>query len=240
MSDSSARDRIIVALDFGYDDALAVARTLQGTVRWVKVGMTLFYERGPEVVREIRGMGFDVFLDLKLHDIPHQVAGAAQAIGSLGAQMLTVHAGGGSAMVSAAVQGARTGAEQAGVPTPSVIAVTVLTSMNDAALDAVGVGHVAAEQVPLLARVARAGGADGVVCSPHEAEAMRDLLGEDALVVTPGVRPEWAALGDQARVATPAAALSAGASHLVIGRPVTGAADPRAAAQRVISEMEGE
>jgi len=235
-----ARERLIVALDLGATEALDVAARLSGTVGWLKVGMTLFYDVGPTIVTRLRDMGFEVFLDLKLHDIPHQVEGAARSIATLGVQMITVHASGGSAMVAAAVEGARAGAGQAGYKPPVVLGVTVLTSMSDEALAAVGVERPSAEQVPLLARVARAGGADGVVCSPWEAAAMRDLLGGSRHVVTPGVRPRWAAAGDQSRVATPADAIDNGASHLVIGRPITGAASPADAAKRILAEMEGD
>jgi len=234
-----ARDRLIVALDLDARESLDVARSLEGTVRWLKVGMTLFYERGPEIVEHLRALGFDIFLDLKLHDIPHQVEGAAQSISRLGVQMLTVHASGGSAMIAAAVEGSKRGARAAGLEPPAVLAVTVLTSMDDAMLNAVGVERPAAEQVQELARVARVAGADGIVCSPHEAARMRELLGESALIVTPGVRPTWAAAGDQSRIATPYAALEAGASHLVVGRPITAAPVPVEAAEQIVSEMEG-
>jgi orotidine-5'-phosphate decarboxylase len=234
-----ARDRLIVALDLEGDDALSLARELSGTVRWIKVGMTLFYERGPQIVTAMREMGFDVFLDLKLHDIPHQVEGAAERIARLGVQMFTVHASGGAAMIEAAVRGADAGARAAGVERPAVLAVTVLTSMNDEMLAQVGVDRSAAEQVGSLARVAQDAGADGIVCSPQEAAAVRAILGEGAYVVTPGVRPEWAESGDQQRVQTPRQALEAGASHLVVGRPITGAEDPPFAAARIVSEMEG-
>lgn len=236
---AAARDRIIVALDTDEAGALVLADALQGTVRWLKVGMTLFYQCGPSIVSELRERGFDIFLDLKLHDIPHQVRGAAEAVSGLGVQMLTVHASGGAHMIAAAVEGAEAGARAAALPAPAVIAVTVLTSMSDEVLESVGVDRAAAEQVPLLGHVARSANASGVVCSPQEAAAMRGLLGADALVVTPGVRPTWADAGDQSRISTPADALSSGASHLVIGRPVTGAADPAAAAQRIIDEIEG-
>lgn len=238
MIENGAAERLIVALDADAPGSLGLTRQLAGTARWVKVGMTLFYEAGPQIVGEVRDMGFDVFLDLKLHDIPHQVRGAARSVARLGVQMLTVHAGGGEAMVAAAVRGAVEGAADAGVAPPAVVAVTVLTSIDDDTLASVGVGRGAAEQVVLLASLAARAGAAGVVCSPQEARAMRELLGPDSLVVTPGVRPEWAAAGDQARVATPGDALTAGASHLVVGRPITGAADPRAAAQRILQEME--
>lgn len=238
MTHSAAGDRIIVALDVDARDAFAIARSLEGTVRWLKVGLTLFYQEGPGVVQRLSDFGFEVFLDLKLHDIPHQVESASATIARLGARMITVHAAGGSVMVDAAVRGARRGAEDVGLAPPAVLGVTVLTSMTDAGMQAVGVGHPVSEQVPLLARVAHAGGADGVVCSPHEAAVMRSMLGEDGLVVTPGVRPAGTDSGDQSRVATPRSALEAGASHLVIGRPITGVPDPAQAAMRIIAELE--
>jgi orotidine-5'-phosphate decarboxylase len=231
------QDRIIVALDSpDAGTALAMAERLRGRARWVKVGMTLFYAEGPGIVASLREMGFDVFVDLKLHDIPHQVRGAAAALGALGAGMLTVHASGGADMMEAAVEGAREGAVAAGVSPPAVIAVTVLTSMDADTLASVGVVDSPADQVVGLAALARTAGVDGVVCSPKEAAAMRALLGERALVVTPGVRPTWAGSDDQARVETPGAALAAGASHLVIGRPITGADDPAAAFDRIVHE----
>jgi orotidine-5'-phosphate decarboxylase len=235
----SIDDRVIVALDCDRDEALALASDLVGHVEWVKVGMTLFYEAGPGVVKRLRDLGFSVFVDLKLHDIPHQVSGAAERLGRLGAKMITVHASGGAAMVRAAVDGAREGAAQMGFDAPAVLAITVLTSTDESTLRASGVDSTPAEQVERLATLARDAGADGVVCSPQEAARMRGLLGESALVVTPGVRPEWAAKGDQARVATPAGAIAAGASHLVVGRPITGAEDPVAAADRIVAELAG-
>lgn len=231
------RDRIIVALDHpDAPSALACARALAGRAAWVKVGMTLFYAEGPPIVGELAAMGFHVFVDLKLHDIPHQVEGAARSLGRLGAGMLTVHASGGADMMEAAVRGAASGADAAGVQRPAVIAITVLTSMDADALASVGVSDSPADQVAGLAALARTAGVDGVVCSPQEASSMRALLGPGALVVTPGVRPSWAEAGDQARIATPRAALEAGASHLVIGRPITGAADPAAAFDRIVTE----
>jgi orotidine-5'-phosphate decarboxylase len=232
------RDRIIVALDQpDLRDALACAHALEGHARWVKVGMTLVYREGPAAVHAVRDLGFDVFLDLKLHDIPHQVEGAARSLASLGAGMLTVHASGGAAMMEAAVRGAALGAEAAGVAAPAVIAVTVLTSMDAEALASVGVSDPLADQAAGLAALAKTAGVAGVVCSPQEAADMRALLGPAALVVTPGVRPAGAAPGDQARTSTPAEALAAGASHLVIGRPITGAADPAAAFEAIIQSL---
>ncbi|MBA4370572.1 MAG: orotidine-5'-phosphate decarboxylase [Coriobacteriaceae bacterium] len=231
--------RIIIALDTDMPTALALAERLHGRARWLKVGMTLFYAEGPSTVARLREMGFDVFLDLKLHDIPHQVAGAASEIARLGVGMVSVHASGGSAMVRAAAEGLAEGAAKAGVACPKLLAVTVLTSMDAAALAEVGVPDPPAEQVLRLAHVARHGGADGVVCSPEEAARMRALLGADALVVTPGVRPAGSDAGDQARVATPRAAVAAGASHLVIGRPITAADNPVAAYERIVAEVSG-
>jgi orotidine-5'-phosphate decarboxylase len=231
------KDRIIVALDQpDAPSALACARALTGRARWMKVGMTLFYAEGPGIVEALREIGFDVFVDLKLHDIPHQVEGAARSLGRLGAGMLSVHAGGGADMMEAAVRGAAEGADSARVARAAVIAVTVLTSMDAEALASVGVTDSVADQVAGLAALAKTSGVDGVVCSPQEAASMRALLGPSALVVTPGVRPAWAELGDQARIATPAGALAAGASHLVIGRPITGADDPAAAFDRIVDE----
>lgn len=230
---------VIVALDMQRDEAVALAHSLRGRIRWLKVGMTLFYAEGPEIVARLREMGFDVFVDLKLHDIPHQVAGAAAKIAAMGAGMFTVHASGGLAMMRAAVESSSAAAAEAGEPAPAVVAVTVLTSSDDAGLSEVGVGRSTVEQVRLLAALARSAGVDGVVCSPREAADMRTLLGEAALVVTPGVRPAWADAGDQARIATPASALAAGASHLVIGRPITAAAVPSDAVDRILAEIEG-
>lgn len=230
------RDSIIVALDCDAHTALTLARTLQGKVSWLKVGMTLYYAEGPEIVTWLCDMGFKIFVDLKFHDIPHQVEGAAREVARLGASMMSVHASGGAEMLQAAVRGACAGSGDCGIETPDVIAITVLTSMDDAALASVGVSQAPAAQVDVLARLARDAGVQGVVCSPLEAAKMRELLGPEALVVTPGVRPAGADAGDQSRIATPRAALEAGASHLVIGRPITGDAEPGAAVERIVEE----
>ena len=182
-------------------------------------------------------MGFKVFVDLKLHDIPHQVEGACRTLTRAGANMFTVHSSGGRAMLEAAVKATAAAAEKFRAPRPHVIAVTVLTSLDDAALAEMGVERSAAEQVDALAVLAREAGCDGVVCSPLEAASVRVALGADALVVTPGIRPSGEDAGDQARTATPAEALEAGASHLVVGRPITAAADPAAAARAIVKEM---
>lgn len=230
------RDRIIVALDTSSaDEALELARRLRGRATHVKVGMTLFYATGPSIVSQLRELGFDVFVDLKLHDIPHQVSGAVRSLAGLGASMLTVHGAGGRAMLEAAARAAME-AEADGIPRAKLIAITVLTSMDAASLAEVGIARPLPLQAASLAYAAREAGIDGVVCSPKEAEEMRELLGPAALVVTPGVRPAWASANDQARVATPADALALGASHLVIGRPITAADDPVAAFERIVEE----
>ncbi len=235
MLETDARERVIVAIDCGRERALELADALSGHACWLKVGMTLFYAEGPAIVREMRERGFKVFLDLKLHDIPHQVRGAAEAAASTGADLLTVHGLGAGPMMAAAVEGAAAAAGDG--ERAKVIAVTVLTSMDQQALDSIGVDAPVADEADRLARLARDNGIDGVVCSPQEATRMRELLGEDALIVTPGVRPAGAALGDQSRVATPAAALAGGASHIVVGRPITSADDPVAAFEAIVAEL---
>ena len=234
------RDRIIVAIDTSdAQEAVRLAESLRDHATHLKVGSTLFLSEGPAIVGRLRGLGFEVFLDLKLHDIPHQVAGAVRELAHLGASMLTVHASGGRAMLAAAVEAAERGATDLGVPRPLVVAVTVLTSLDAAALAEVGVSARPRDQVLKLARLARSEGCDGVVCSPEETAEVRELLGPEALIVTPGVRPVWAVLGDQARVASPFEALAAGATRLVVGRPVTGADDPAAAFERIVAEATG-
>jgi orotidine-5'-phosphate decarboxylase len=230
------RDKLIIALDTTDGaEAIRLAESLKGHVGHLKVGLTLFLSEGPAIVGRLRGMGFDVFVDLKLHDIPHQVAGASRALTLLGASMFTIHAGGGPEMVRAAVQATAEAAEDANVPRPKVIAVSVLTSLDAAALQATGVADAPAAQVERLARLAVGQGADGIVCSPQEVAAMRAALGAEAVLVTPGVRPAGAAAGDQARVATPAEAVAAGSSWLVIGRPVAAADDPAAAVEEIVA-----
>lgn len=237
MLDAEARDRVIVALDCDRARALELADELAGRARWVKVGMTLFYAEGPEMVRELKDRGFKVFLDLKFHDIPHQVRGAARSAALAGADLMTAHGLGSAAMLAACREGAEEAAARLGGERPRLLAITVLTSMDAAALESVGVDAPVADEVERLARLAVGNGMDGVVCSPREAAGMRALLGPDALVVTPGVRPAGAALGDQSRVATPAQAIGAGASHIVVGRPVTQADDPVAAFESIVSEL---
>ena len=224
---------LAVALDTSErDEIFRLARVLAGRVGTVKVGLEAFTAHGPELVREVRALGAPVFLDLKLHDIPNTVERAARNAARLGAAMLTVHASGGEAMLRAAVAGAA----EAERP-PAVLAVTVLTSLDDAALDGLGIPGGAAGRVRAWAEMARRAGCGGVVCSPHEAAALRAALGAGFLLVTPGVRPAGAAGADQRRVATPRAAVEAGADILVVGRPITGAGDPAAAAEAILAEI---
>ena len=217
--------RVIVALDAAdAGTALALAARLDPGACRVKVGKELFVAAGPAVVEKLHARGFEVFLDLKFHDIPNTVAGACRSAARLGVWMLNVHASGGEAMMRAARE-----AVDAGARRPLLIAVTVLTSLADADLARVGFAGSAAENAERLARLAAASGMDGVVCSAEEAPQLRRATGAAFLLVTPGIRMAADARGDQARVVTPAEAVRRGADYLVIGRPVTGAADPGAA-----------
>ncbi len=239
-SRETAEDRVIVALDCGMDRALELADMLKGHAKWVKVGMTLFYAEGPAAVKAFKDRGFKVFVDLKLHDIPHQVEGAAKSVVLTGADMLTVHASGGQKMMQAAMDGARAAVESVpGTQMPIVLAVTVLTSMDDQTLASIGVESQAAEQVERLAKLADAAGVGGVVCSPKEAEIMKRVLSADKCIVTPGVRPKGSATGDQARVTTPSQAFENGSTHIVVGRPITQAVDPVAAFDAIVDEIVG-
>ena len=230
----SPSERLIVALDFPEaKTALALVDRLEGAARWFKVGLELYIAEGNSLVAELQRRGFSVFLDLKLHDIPNTVGSAVTAAARLGVNMLTVHAAGGAEMLTAA-------AEAAGDRT-ALLAVTVLTSMDAAQLDATGIRGGVAAQVERLASLAFGRGIRGFVCSPVEASALRSQLGSKPLLVIPGIRPQGTPTGDQRRVATPAAAIAAGASYLVVGRPITRAADPGAAARAILMEMrEGE
>jgi orotidine-5'-phosphate decarboxylase len=230
---------ILVALDVeSAAKALALADTLRGSVGGYKIGKQLFTAAGPEVVRELTSRGDRVFLDLKFHDIPNTVAGAVQSAVATGAWMVNVHASGGSAMMQAAAESAAKSAAALGRTRPLVIAVTVLTSMNDAALAEVGVTRPLIDQVVHLAKLAKQAGLDGVVASPQETRAIRDACGADFQIVTPGIRPvDQQGKDDQARTLTPVEAMQAGSTYLVIGRPITGAPDPRAAADAIAASL---
>ncbi len=231
-SSESADARLIVALD--YPDAKAaldLVDRLEGATRWFKIGLELYVAEGNPLVAELQRRGYSIFLDLKFHDIPNTVGSAVRSVARLGVHMLTVHAAGGPAMLAAA-------AEAAGETGPILLAVTVLTSMDDAQLAATGVSGTTGAHVETLARMAYANGARGFVCSAVEVANLRSRLGSEPLLVIPGIRPEGAVTGDQRRVATPGAAIAAGASYLVVGRPITRAADPGAAARSILAEMQ--
>ncbi len=232
-------ERILAALDFpDARTAVAMADTLRGAVGGFKVGKQLFTAEGPALVRELTARGDRVFLDLKFHDIPNTVAGAVESASGLGVWMVNVHASGGRAMMTAAREAADRGAEKSGTRA-LVIAVTVLTSLDAGALRETGAGDDPSRQVERLALLARDAGLDGVVCSPQEIELVRKACGPDFAIVTPGIRGANDAKGDQQRTATPAGALRAGADYLVIGRPITAAADPRAAAEAIQKTISG-
>ncbi|WP_368071268.1 orotidine-5'-phosphate decarboxylase [Nitriliruptor sp.] len=221
---------MVVALDVAtLDEARELAAALAGEVGWLKVGLELFTAYGPDAVRAVADHA-PVFLDLKLHDIPTTVERAAARVADLGVGLLTVHASGGPVMVEAAVRGLGDGGE--------VLAVTVLTSMRDEDLAATG-QPAAATQVPALARLAVEAGAPGLVCAPPDLVAVREAVGPSIRLVTPGVRPAGASADDQARVATPSGAVADGADLLVIGRPITRADDPVAAARAIAAELAG-
>jgi orotidine-5'-phosphate decarboxylase len=238
----SPRERLIVALDVSSStEALEIVSSLAGSVQTYKVGMQLYTAEGPQIVRELVAAGKRVFLDLKYHDIPNTVAAAVHEAAQLGVSMLTVHASGGKKMLQAAAEAALSSAGQVGADAPArpqILAVTILTSMDNDDLNETGVPGPLTDQVLHLASMALHAGCDGVVCSAHEVRNLRAKLGSDFLAVTPGVRPAGAAHGDQARVVTPAEAIAAGATHLVVGRPITAAADPTAAVQSVLQDME--
>lgn len=213
----------------------ALARRLAGTVGGLKLGLEFFAAQGPGGVRAIAALGLPIFLDLKLHDIPNTVSGAIRALGPLGVSIVNVHAAGGEAMMRAAAQAARA----SGPDAPLIVAVTVLTSLDGSDLAATGIVEAPQTQTLRLARLARTAGLDGVVCGAGEAEAVRQACGPGFLIITPGIRPEGAAMGDQKRAATPAAARAAGADILVIGRPITEADDPAQAARRIAADLGG-
>lgn len=232
-----AAERIIVALDCTREEAMDLAEILRGKARWVKVGMTLYYACGPSIVAAFKQRGFNVFLDLKLHDIPFQIEGAAYAAAMTGADMITMHTLGGVDMLKGAQRGVEKAARERNGNIAVTLGITVLTSMDEAALNQIGLDRAPADQVKLLAGVAQEAGISGVVASPQEAAMLREALGPRAYVVTPGVRPAGADKGDQSRVATPAQAFENGASHIVIGRPVTKADDPAAAFDAIAAEL---
>lgn len=233
------KDRIIVALDYpDLAPALEMARQVGPLVGMVKIGLELFNSAGPRAITETKRLALGIFYDAKFHDIPNTVAGAAAAAGRLGISILNVHALGGKRMMAVAREAAARGAREVGVPPPLVIGVTVVTSLGDREVrEELGLPESACEAALRLALISKEAGLDGVVCSVHDVPEVKRRCGDDFATVTPGIRPVWSARGDQTRVATPAQALKAGADYLVIGRPITGAADPRQAVRDILAEM---
>jgi len=227
-------DRLIVALDVSSAvEALKIVRALSPSISIYKVGNQLFTGEGPAIVRELVRSGKKIFLDLKFHDIPNTVANGVRSAAEMGVSMLTVHAAGGPAMLRGAVEAAR----EARNP-PMILAVTVLTSLSDADLRDIGVPKRTRDHALVLATLAQSSGCDGVVASPQEARLIRQNLGAGFAIVTPGIRPAGSVKGDQARVNTPAEAIAAGADYLVVGRPITEAADLNRAAEEITGEIE--
>ncbi len=234
----AARRRLIFALDLDdLQQAMALADDLRGEVGWIKVGLRLHTRAGPEIVQSLLALGHHVFLDLKFHDIPDQVAGACRAAARLGAGILTVHGSGGRAMLTAAAEGAAEGARAAGFQPPAVLAITVLTSLDSTDLADVGVSRPLDEQVLGLAGLAAAAGCAGVVASPRELGKLRAAFPSPFRILTPGIRPAGTESGDQKRVLGPEAAVEGGADWLVVGRPIQQAPDPAAAARAIVQSM---
>jgi orotidine-5'-phosphate decarboxylase len=231
-------DRIIIALDVQTkEEGIALVSRLKDA-RTFKVGLELFTAEGPALFRKLKALRKDVFLDLKLHDIPNTVAGAVRSAFRHGVQMMTIHTSGGREMMAKAAEAARAAAEAGRGPKPILLGVTVLTSLKGSDLEEVGLSPDVASQVLRLAGLAKASGMDGVVCSPQEIEVLRKEYGRDLVIVTPGIRPVWAAAQDQKRIMTPAEAVAKGADYLVIGRPITGAPDPNEAFLKVAAELD--
>lgn len=232
-------ERLIVALDVpDLKKAEQIVKKISPLVKVFKVGKELFTSAGPDAVRMVHAYDRKVFLDLKFHDIPNTVASACEAASRLGVFLMNVHASGGRTMMTAAVQAVHKVAAEKKAPPSKVLGVTVLTSLTDRDLKEVGISGSVKKQVPDLAALAKSSGLDGVVASAQEIVLVRKRVGKDFLIVTPGVRPVWAAHGDQKRVATPKEAIDAGADFIVVGRPITQHPQPLAAAEKILKEIE--
>lgn len=234
---TNSNSRIIVALDLPTGKAaLDLAATLVPEFNFFKVGSSLFCAEGFLIIQSLQRMGASIFLDLKLHDIPEQVRKTASIIGAFGVDMISVHCLGGDAMLRAAKEGVTEGAKRANAKPPRVVGVTVLTSLDESDLLALGVKEGVESEVSTLAGLAQAAGLDGVVASPREIELIKRQAGNDFIIVTPGIRPGSADTADQKRVLSPSQAIDAGATYLVVGRPITAAANPRSAALKIARE----
>lgn len=234
-----AKDRIIFALDVG-DMASAEmwVKKLGAHVGWFKIGLELFSAAGPEVVELVTASGIKCFLDLKFHDIPNTVAGAVRSAVRLKAQMMTIHISGGKEMIRAAVEAAKEESGSLGIPKPKIIGVSVLTSLNQDDLPILGIERLLRDQVTALVELACGNDIDGIVCSPADLEFVRPRVPDDKVIITPGIRPQWSATGDQKRIATPKYAIESGADLMVIGRPISHAQDPVDAVRKIIGEIE--
>ncbi len=234
-----AKDKLIVALDYSdFHKVEDLVTSLEDSVSYYKVGMELYYSVGDSVVSYLKEQNKNIFVDLKLYDIPNTVAKGLASLTRLGANIMNVHASGGQLMMQKAIEAVTNEADRLSIIRPKVIGVTILTSMNQDQWQQMGHTSEISDQVIRLALLAKESGLDGVVASPQEAAAIRRACGEDVLIVPPGVRPVGAAVNDQSRIATPASALMQGATHLVVGRPITAAEDRKAAAKAIIEEME--
>ena len=235
-----ADNRIITALDVhSLEDMKKLVELLGDSVSFYKVGMELFYSAGPDAVRYLKEQGKHVFLDLKVHDIPNTVGQSIRALTRLGADLMTLHGTGGKAMMAAAADAVRDEAAKLGIERPKLLAVTVLTSIDEEGWQEIGGKYSIAETVQRLAKLAKEAGVDGTVSSPYEAKAIRKMNGPDFLIVTPGIRPTFAVANDKKRFTTPSQALKDGASHLVIGRPITKADNPQEAVRKILAEIQG-
>ena len=234
-----ADDRLIVALDVSsLEEMKSIVTSLGDSVSYYKVGMELFYAAGGQTVAYLRDHNKSVFLDLKLHDIPNTVAHGIKSLTRLGAKLITIHSQGGKVMMEAAMNAAKEQAAELGIERPKLLAITALTSFDDENWSAIGGSLPISDHVVKLAKLAKEAGVDGVVASPLEAKLIREACGEDFLIVTPGIRPSFAATNDQKRIATPSSALQDGASRIVVGRPITQAENPQEAVRLIVEEME--
>ena len=238
LASQDIKEKIIIALDVkNQAEARKILESLP-EARIFKVGLELFTAEGPAMIELVRNYGRQVFLDLKLHDIPNTVAGAVRAALRPGVSMLTLHTSGGKEMMSRAIESAREESEKSNLDLPLLLGVTVLTSLKDKDLEEIGFSSGSQAQVLRLARLAWQAGLKGVVCSPQEIELLRTELGPELKIITPGIRPAWAEAQDQKRIMTPAEALIKGADYMVIGRPITQAVSPAEAFARIVEELE--
>ena len=234
-------ERIFVALDTpDLEVAEHLVELLNGCVGGVKVGKEFFTSQGPRGVQSIVGKGLPVFLDLKFHDIPNTIVGAVKAAVDLGPKILNVHASGGKMMMQKALEASSERSQLLGVERPLILGVTVLTSMTSEELGEIGVNATPGDQVRRLSNLCRESGLDGVVCSPAEIKAVRETCGEDFIILTPGIRPQWSVPDDQKRILSPLEAITNGADYLVIGRPITSSTNPVAAVKRILSELDND